>query len=127
VPGAPGSFSIAIHPDDSRSVILSWDAPQQPVRPEDILLYNVYRFSSTESATVVAQTYSGLFIDTPPVAGVPWSYRVSAVTVAGEGPTSATISITTSASDGEDSGDPSQIPDGVFDCGEPTECWAPQR
>jgi hypothetical protein len=83
VPGAPGAFSIAIHPDDSRSAILSWEAPEQPLRPEDILLYNVYRFSSTEAATLVAQTYAGLFIDTPPVAGVPWSYRVSAVTVAG--------------------------------------------
>lgn len=127
VPGAPGAFSIAIHPDDSRSAILSWEAPEQPLRPEDILLYNVYRFSSTEAATLVAQTYAGLFIDTPPVAGVPWSYRVSAVTVAGEGPASATISITTSSSEDDNAGDSSGIPEGVFDCGEPTECWAPQR
>jgi len=129
LPTAPRQMGAQVNPDDSSSAILTWQAPETPVNPADILYYSVYR--STESGiagkvsgvTKLTETSAGFFIDSVPVTGIPYYYLVTALTATGEGSPSAEVSVTPT-SDGETRpGDDRDVADGVFECGEPLECW----
>jgi fibronectin type 3 domain-containing protein len=129
VPNSPRLLSAAMNPDDSSSAILLWQAPEVPVNPEDILYFQIYRsvepnFANNLTPTnQLVRTSAGFFIDSVPVTGIPYYYRVTAVTAAGEGAPSSEVSVTLSGASEDSSSGISNPHGGVFDCGEPTHCW----
>jgi hypothetical protein len=128
-PTEPREISAQVNPDDGSSAIITWQDPEAPVNPSDILYYNLYRAIEpgvaglSSGVTLLAQTSAGFFIDSVPVTGIPYYYVVTAVTTSGEGSPSAEVSASPSADNGGSSDDDRDVPDGVFDCGEPLECW----
>ncbi len=129
VPTAPREVSAQVNPDDGGSIILTWQAPQSPINESDILHYNLYRsiepgIAGKESGVVrVTQTSAGYFIDSVPVTSIPYYYVVTAMTTSGEGAPSPEVSASATGDSDGPPNDDRDIPDGVFDCGEPLECW----
>ena len=98
-------------------------------RPADILHYNLYRsiepgIAGREGGVLrVIQTTAGFFIDSVPVTSLPYYFVVTAMTTSGEGSASAEVSASPTADSDATSNDDRDAPDGVFECGEPLECW----
>ncbi len=129
LPTSPRTISAMVNPAENRSVILSWAAPEVPTDPAEILAYRVYRSISpgisagATDVTMIAEPASPAFTDSVPINGISYYYVVTAVTMSGEGETSAEVSAKPEESGTGDDDGSGGVPGGVFDCGEPTHCW----
>jgi hypothetical protein len=125
-------ISAMINPAESRSVVVRWSAPEVPAEPTDVLAYRVYRSinpgigARPVDVTMVAETALTALTDSVPINGVSYYYVVTALTMSGEGETSAEVSVKPEESGYDNDDGSGGVPGGVFDCGEPTHCWYPR-
>jgi YD repeat-containing protein len=94
LPGAP--ISLTAIPGD-RQIALSWEAPAS-TDSSPLLSYKIYRAPGTTGSFTLLQTISAptqSYTDASLPYSTTYSYRISAVNNAGEGPYSAVVSATT--------------------------------
>lgn len=91
-PTAPKNLTFSLYDDQ---INLSWD----PLSENDktITKYKIYRGTTEENMTLIANTSSTSYMDKNVIKGQTYFYRVSAVNKVGEGTKSDKISVTISA------------------------------